>query len=244
MKKQQSILISAVCVYLCIAPAVFAVAVTPTLEPTTTATMSATPEEKGTKHLLDTLKSQTDQMRKKDQRAYVGVVSQIKDNIVKINAVEGTDEKTYSIKIDDTLTYLYNIVGSTKKEIKQNDIKEGDYVIVTGQMINDVVEANELYIDEQFIVKTGRVSELSKTDFYLKVITYDKDEYTLDIQNSTHQFMLNVKTKEIERIGFSKIKEGDSVHFVVSKTNSGGSKEKNRYDAVRILVIPQEFSVQ
>ena len=55
---------------------------------------------------------------------------------------------------------------------------------------------------------------------------------------------LNVKTKEIESIGFSKIKAGDTVHFVVSKKSSGTSKEKNRYDAIRVLVIPQEFSVQ
>ncbi|MCX6730950.1 MAG: hypothetical protein NTZ55_03815 [Candidatus Roizmanbacteria bacterium] len=56
--------------------------------------------------------------------------------------------------------------------------------------------------------------------------------------------MLNAKTKEIESSGFSKIKEGDSVHFVVSKTNPGTGKEKNRYDAVRILMIPQEFTAQ
>ena len=157
--------------------------------------------------------------------------------------MNGTDEKKYSIKIDDTLTAIFRIVGTAKKELKKTDLKVGDYILVTGQMLDDTLEANEIYIDEQFIVQTAKIMELSKTDFYLKVITYDKDEYTLDIQNSTRQFMLNVKTKEIEKSGFTKIKEGDTVHFVVSKTNPGAGKEKNRYDAVRIFVVPQEFAV-
>ena len=111
-------------------------------------------------------------------------------------------------------------------------------------MLNDTIEANEIYIDEQFLVKTAKITVVYLSDYYLKVITYDKDEYTLDIQNSTRQFMLNVKTKEIEKSGFSKIKEGDTVHFVVSKTNPGSGKEKNRYDAVRILLVPQEFTAE
>jgi DNA-binding transcriptional regulator WhiA len=161
-----------------------------------------------------------------------------------MSSSNGTDEKKYSIKIDDTLTAIYRIVGTAKKEIKKADLKTGDYVIVTGLMLNDTLEAMEIYIDEQFIVRTASVTELSKTDFYLKVITHDKDEYILDIQSATRQFMLNTKTREIEKSGFSKIKEGDTVHFVVSKTNPGAAKEKNRYDAVRIFVIPQEFTTQ
>lgn len=242
MKKKHSLLVSVVAAYLCVVPTV--IAISPTSEPTKTASMAATPEEKGTQHLLETLKSKAEEIQKKDQRAYVGIISKIKDSLVDIKAIEGVDEKAYSIKIDDTLTHLYHIVGAKTKEIKKSDIGEGDYIIVTGQMLDNTVEANEVYVDEQYLVKTATISEISKTDYYLKVITYDKDEYTLDIQNSTRQFMLNVKTKEIESIGFSKMKEGDSVHFVVSKTNPGTSKEKNRYDAIRVLVIPQEFSVQ
>jgi hypothetical protein len=209
------------------------------------ATGSATStEEKGMKQLQEKIANKVDEMRKKDQRAYVGVITKIEDSSITIANNQGADEKKYIVKIDDTLTMVYRIVGATKKELKKSDLKIGDYIIVTGQMLNDNLEANEVYIDEQFIVKTAKITEISKSDYYLKVITYDKDEYTLDIQSSTRQFMFNTKLKEIERMGFSGIKEGDSIHFVVSKTNPGTGKEKNRYDAVRILVIPQEFSTQ
>jgi len=235
MKTVEKIVFTCVCACLCAGPAL-------ALDATSSATPSAI--DKGAKQLIEKLATKVEETRKKDQRAYVGLVSQLDGSALTISSMNGTDEKKYAIKIDDTLTAISRIVGSTKKEIKKTAIKVGDYVIVTGQMINDTLEANEIDIDEQFIVGTAKISEISKVDYYLKVITYDKDEYTLDIQNSTRQYLLNVKTKEIETSGFSKMKEGDTVHFVVSKTNPGAGKEKNRYDAVRVLIVPQEFAAQ
>lgn len=234
MKTTEKVLLSCVCAYLCVIPVL-------ALDATGSASSSI---DKGAKLLIEKLATTVAETRKKDQMAYVGLVTKIENSVMTISSINGTDEKKYSIKIDDTLTTIFRVVGALKKELKQSDLKVGDYVIVTGQMLNDTLEANEIYIDEQFLVKTAKITELSKTDYYLKVVTYDKDEYTLDIQNSTRQFMLNTKTKEIEKSGFSTIKEGDTVHFVVSKTNPGANKEKNRYDAVRILVVPQEFTVQ
>jgi len=234
MKTTEKVLLSCMCVYLCTVP-VFA------LEATGSASSAI---DKGAKLLIEKLATKVEETRKKDQRAYVGFITKIEDSIITVSSTNGTDEKKYSVKIDDTLTSLFKVVGSSTKELKKSDLKIGDYVIISGQMLNDTLEANEIYIDEQFLVKTAKVTEISKSDYYLKVITYDKDEYTLDIQSSTRQYMLNVKTKEIEVSGFSKIKEGDVIHFVVNKTKPGEGKEKNRYDAVRILVVPQEFAAQ
>jgi hypothetical protein len=54
--------------------------------------------------------------------------------------------------------------------------------------------------------------------------------------------MLNSKTGEIEKTGFSKIKEADVIHFVVKKSSE--EKEKNRYPTSKILIIPQEYFVK
>ena len=234
MKTTEKLILSCVCAYLCAVPVL-------ALESTGSA---STAIDKGAKLLIEKLATKVEETRKKDQIAYAGLITKIEDPIIIVSSINGTDEKKYSVKIDDTLTTLLRIVGTSTKELKKSDLKIGDYVIITGQMLNDTLEANEVYIDEQFLVRTAKITEISKSDYYLKVITYDKDEYTLDIQNSTRQFMLNVKTKEIEKSGFSKLKEGDTIHFVVSKTNPGEGKEKNRYDAVRILVVPQEFTAQ
>ncbi|MCX6732822.1 MAG: hypothetical protein NTV98_04760 [Candidatus Roizmanbacteria bacterium] len=234
MKTTEKVLLSCICAYLCVAPVL-------AIDATSSATSTI---DKNAKQLIEKLATKVEETRKKDQKAYVGLISKMEDSSMVVSSINGADEKKYSIKIDDTLTSVFKIVGTTKKELKKANLKVGDYVIVTGQMLNDTLEASEIYVDEQFLVRTAKVTEISKSDYYLKVITYDKDEYTLDIQNSTRQFMLNAKTKEIESSGFSKIKEGDSVHFVVSKTNTSSGKEKIRYDAFRILMIPQVFTGQ
>jgi len=200
------------------------VGVSPTSEPTKTASASASSEEKDVRQLREKIAQKVEEM-KKDERAYTGILTKKQDKSLEILAVEGIVEKKYIINIDDTLTKLYKIVGVSKKEIKLSDIETGNYVIVLGQMLDNKIEADELLIDEQFMVRSGKISELSKSDYYYKVITFDKEEYTLDIQSLTKQFMMNLKTKEIEKTGFSKVKERDNIHFVVSKTNPGESKE-------------------
>ncbi len=234
MNTSEKVVLTCMSAYLCVLPVM-------AIEATGSATTAL---DKGAKQLIEKLASKAEETRKKDQKAYVGTITKIENSTIIVTSIQGADEKKYTIKIDDSLTAIYKIVGATKKELKKSDLKTGDYCIITGLMINDTLEAIDVYIDEQFIVKTAKITEISKSDYYLKVITYDKDEYTLDIQSSTRQVMLNTKTKEIEKSGFSKIKEGDTVHFVVSKTNPGAGKEKNRYDAVRIFVIPQEFTAQ
>lgn len=234
MKNSHTALVATVCLAATMTTAVFAIDATP----------SGSIDDQNVKILREKIATKVEEMRKKDQRAYAGKILKIDDTSITIGSVENNDDKQYLIKIDETLTNMFRIVGATSKEIKKSDLKKDDYVIVTGQQLNEGIEADSIYIDEEFIVRTGSIIEVSKDSFFLKVVTNDKEEYTLDIQNSTRQFMYNMKTKENERTGFSKLKEGDSIHFVVSKTNPGNSTEKNRYDAVRILVIPQEFLTQ
>lgn len=234
MNKYHTSLIASACLIATMTTAVFALEATP----------SGTIDDQNVKLLREKIATKVEEMRKKDQRAYAGKIQKIEDTSITIASTQGNDEKALLIKIDETLTNIYRIAGTTSKEIKKSDLKKDDYVIVTGQQLNEGIEADSIHIDEEFIVRTGSIIEVSKESFFLKVVTNDKEEYTLDIQNSTRQFMYNMKTKENERTGFSKLKEGDAIHFVVSKTNPGDSTEKNRYDAVRILVIPQEFLVR
>jgi len=234
MKSTHTAVLASVCIAATMTTAVLAIEATP----------SGSIDDKNVKILREKIATKVEEMRKKDQRAYAGKIRKIEDTSITIATIENNEEKDYLIKIDETLTNVFRIVGTVSREIKKSDLKNNDYVIVTGQQLNEGIEADTIHIDEEFLVRTGSIIEVSKESFFLKVVTSDKEEFTLDIQNSTKQFMYNMKSKENESTGFSKLKEGDTIHFVVSKTNPGDSTEKNRYDAVRILVIPQEFIVR
>ena len=54
--------------------------------------------------------------------------------------------------------------------------------------------------------------------------------------------MLDIKTLELSKIGFSKLKEGDSVQVVVK--SNGLNLKQTRFDAEKILIIPNEYFLQ
>lgn len=210
------------------------VELTPTTPPASPS--AATKEDQDIKDLKERLANKVAEIRKKDQKAFSGF-AMVKDGTITFKNDENT---TIIVKIDDSLTKLYQVVGAGKKEIKVSDIKQGAFIIVTGPLVDKTVTANFVYVDEAFIVQQGKITEVNKTDFYIKVMTADKIEYTLDIESGTKQNMLNIKTLEIETTGFSKIKEGDTIHFSAKKDESQQNSE-TRFSAQKILVIPQEY---
>lgn len=207
-----------------------------------TSSATATPSaatEKDVKDLKEKLATKITELRKNGQKAISGRVT---DNDGKIIKMKTDDEMIYDVKIDPALTKFYVVAGSGKKEITSDAVKKDTYSIVTGPVIDKTISANFIYQDEQFLVKSGKISEVNKSEFFIKILSTDKDTYTLDIESTTKQLALNIKTLEIERTGFSKMKEGDTVHFVVKKT--GNEKEANRYSAHKILFIPQEYFIK
>lgn len=198
------------------------------------ASASASSADKASQELLDKLKKVVDN-KQKDQRAVSGFAA-VKGGKITLKDADGN---TFAITIDNQLTKVYQVTGASKKEVKASDIDTGSYIIVSGPVADNTVTANTIYIDEAYIVSSGKITTVNKVDYSLTVVTQDKDTVTVDIQSGTKQNMLNIKTLEIETTGFSKIKEGDTIHFA-AKVDSDPSKLK-RYSAQKILIIPQEY---
>jgi len=193
--------------------------------------------DKDIQQLKDKIANKVSEIRKKNNKAVSGFVLNIDGNTMKLS----NNGEVNQVKFDDTLTKVFRVLGTTKKEIKTNDIAKNDYAIVSGVVANNVITANVVLIDENFLVDSGKITEVSKETYNIKVLVSDKNTYSLDIETSTKQYMVNIKTLLIETIGFSKLKEGDTVHFVVKKT---GEEKNNNYSAIKILIIPQEYFIK
>ncbi len=198
----------------------------------------ATEQLKEIQNLKDKLANKVAELRDKNERAYAGEITKVGKDSVEILA---TDAKKFIIKIDSTLTNIYQVQGTSKKEIKFSALKKGDYIIATGPIDAVTVSANFVYLDEQFLAGSGKVSEVNSGEGFVRVIGIDKETYTLDIETGTKRLLINIKSLEPETTTLAKIKEGDTLHFIVSKT--GEETEKNRYTARKILVIPQELFI-
>ncbi len=223
---------------------VFSAAVRAQTPPVSTASSNLTPtlsasEEKLIQEFKTNVATQVAQYQQKNNRAIAGFMESYSNNIMKIKNDSGDE---YSVKIDDNLTKFYQVTSTDKTEIKLADIKTGQYVFVTGVINGHKIDANEVYEDDYFITESGKITEVNKTDYYVSVLTNDKETITLDIESYTKQQLMDIKTLALSPIGFSKIKSGDTIHFVVKKT--GKEREKNRYSALKMIIIPQEFFIK
>lgn len=210
------------------------ITVTPNTSTTVSPVISPTPVDTTLQKLKEKVASKISE-RMKNTKAVSGSVTKVGDKSLIIQ----TDSDTLEIKLDDALTNYYQISGTTTKELKKSNIEKDDYIIATGPQFDKAINANVIYVDTKYVVTSGRVTVVNKDDFSLGVVTEDKENYTLDVQTATLQQIIDIKTLELSKIGFSKYKEGDTIHFIIKKPN--GLTAVARFDAERILIIPQEY---
>jgi hypothetical protein len=180
-----------------------AVAQTPSIEASISPTVVV---DKDIQQLKDKIANKVSEIRKQNNRAISGFVTNIDGDNMKLSTVGEVKQ----VKFDDSLTKVFKVLGTTKKEVKKEDVSKNDYVIASGVVTDNIITANVVLIDENFVADSGKITEINKEDYNIKVLTTDKSTYSLDIETTTKQYMVNIKTLLSEAIGFSKLKEGDS----------------------------------
>lgn len=192
-------------------------------------------DEKQIVELKEKVASKVAELQKKNNQGRSGYITEIKNDFL---SIQDRKNDIYKVSIDPIVTKYYQIINNQKKEIKKEDLSINQYVIIEGIISGNQIEANAVYIDENFLINSGRVIEINKNEYWIKVNTLEKETLILDIETYTKKYLLNIKTLNLENIGFSKIKEGDTVHFVIKKEKI---KPVERASALRLIVIPQEF---
>lgn len=195
--------------------------------------------EEEIENFKEKIASKVAELTMQEEKAITGFVVKTEPNQL---TIETDESRQLLVKIDDILTKIYQIVNNQKKEIKLSQIKKNDYLIINGPLSDKTIAANYIFVDEMYMLNVGRVTEIDSDNYSLKIITADKEDVDLDIETKTKRLMLDIKTLQTVTIGFSKIKEGDTIHFVVKKTQT--DKEATRFSAVKILIIPQEYFIK
>src|SRR3989338_8472301 len=139
--------------------------------------------------LKDKIANKVSEIRKQNNKAISGFVLNIDGNTMKLS----NNGEVNQVKFDNTLTKVFKVLGTTKKEIKTDDIAKNDYVIVSGVVADNVITANVVLIDENFLVDSGKITEVNKETYNIKILTSAKNTFSLDIETSSKQYMLNIK---------------------------------------------------
>jgi hypothetical protein len=196
-----------------------------------TATSSS---EKEVEILKEKIASKVAELRQENNQAFSGKIVNLSENQIEI---KDKDDKKVLIKLDPTLTKYYRIKNNQKKEINFSDLEKNDYIVVSGITTDKGVNANLIFVDEKYLVEFGRVIEINKDSYWLKINTLTNENIVIDIETYTKQWLLNIKSLELEKTGFSKIKEGDIINFVAKDEKN----ESDHFSAQKIIVIPQEY---
>lgn len=208
----------------------------PTLTPTPTPKKTSLPLDKTIKSLKEKIEDKVEEINESSRQAISGLISSIKDGTLVVNT---DDDMSYTVTIDDTVTSFFATSSDETDSLDQADLKTGDYVVVSGPLIEQQMSANNVYRQPQYVVSHGHITAIDKSSFSIDVVTLEKDEYTLDIENDTAQSIMDSKTFDLSKAGFSKYQVGDNLHFVMIKPKGG-----KRATATRTLIIPQEHFVE
>lgn len=233
------ILIITVLVFL--VPSAWAITMTPSPSPSVTsvATTSATLEstaEAGIKNLRDRIASKVAQLRKRDEQAVSGQIISMTDTELVIESIFGKKE---TIQLDETLTKYYRFTGSAREEITKTDIKVDQYIVVLGPRSSDKIIANEVFKDELYQIKSGRVTEVNASKSTFKIDTFDKETLSVTVEGTTAIQTLNPSSASITTGSFSRIKEGDTVQVVFRILSI--TQKLDSVTASRILHIPVAY---
>jgi len=190
--------------------------------------------EKEVEIFKEKIASKVAELRQENKQMISGRIIEIKKGEIEI---KDNNEKKKIISVDDLLTKYYSIKNNQKKEINFSDLKKDDYILVSGIINDRGINADVIFVEEKYIIDFGKLVEINRREYLLKVVTLTNETISLDIETFTKQWLLNIKSLELERTGFSKIKEGDMIHFVIKDKKN----ENNRFSAQKILIIPQEY---
>ena len=121
--------------------------------------------------LIDKVAEKVEELKEQNKKAVSGIVQEVKEGVITILNAENTKVE---VDIDETLTAFYDIVGTKIKDSSSQNITKGNYIFVTGPEIGETVTANEVYKDTQYIIMSGKITEVNQDDFTVKIVTIDK----------------------------------------------------------------------
>lgn len=205
---------------------------------TSTSDNSKTNEDSTIESLKEKIEKKVDELNQGNKNVVAGTISKISDQTINVTS-DGGDQ--FSVAYDDTITEVYKVNLDEKESISFDDLSKGDRVVISGPSIEKQISANLIYVQESYILGQGVVASLDGTAFTLDVLTQEKDNYTLDIEDDTVQRIMNVESLDVAKSGFSKIKVGDTIHFAIPKKENDKAE---KVTAVRTFIIPQEYFVE
>jgi len=199
---------------------------TPEESVTTVPTKTVIDELKKIEQLKEKIATKVAEIRATDKGASGGVVKSITNSAITITTEKGEMNISYA---DDLQVFSSTEGGQIESSVKK--IKEGDEISVFGyfDQTKTSLTAKYVYLPKKILYSIGKIVDIDKTNYTITV-KEPQGNTIVDIEIYS-KISLFTKGKGLVKIGFSKLKVGDSVHVM----GTPNTKEENRLSALRII---------
>jgi hypothetical protein len=185
--------------------------------------------------ILETLKekvaTQVAALSRENNKILAGTITKKESDIL---TLIDNDEKVFSAKYDSVSVWQN---AQNIRELKSDDIKVGDYMILEGFMIDDVLQVNTGYKDSTYIIGHGNVSGIDGDKNIISIAGNNLKNTDVKAEVATKFLLYNQKTKVLDKTSPDKLIAGDSVHFMAVSKNKVLTAQK-------IIIIPQELFIK
>jgi hypothetical protein len=201
---------------------------------TPTPTTASKPIDDTLKIIKEKIEDKVDEINKSSKKVISGVLNKIDDNLLE---VQQSDGRIYKVSVDETVTKFFTATTKKISTAEKDDLDKGDVLVILGPIIEDQISANKVIQQSNYVTAQGEITNVDADNFTVDIVTNNKDEISLDVEQGTTQQIMDTKTLELSKAGFSKYKIGDKIHAVYVKPAKDGDKATT----IRTLIIPQEY---
>ncbi len=146
-----------------------------------------------------------------------------------------SDNNEYSAQLDED-GKVYQLDSTLrKKEVQLDSLEKDTYLTVIGSIDKEkkTIEASIVVAKDKNYVFNGVIDTVNTKDGTVNIKTWEQKEIVFDIEINTISNIYDSTSKKLSKIGMSKMAQNQKIHIV-----SVAGKAENRYEAVRILILP------
>lgn len=177
--------------------------------------------------LKQKLEKEVLEMRANVSKVFTGKIKQITDKEISLDI----SSQTKKFKLEPEITKFYLIKDLTLESLELSDFAKSDLVTIFLSNIAGEEKCYTVYKEPDITLVAGKISNLDKSNYKITMINYDKTTLSSDIEiNSTQEFY-DLKSKALQKGGFSKLLIGDHI-FALIYTNKGGTYSFSEYLAL------------
>lgn len=195
-----------------------------------TSTPSATREQE-IKELKDKLATKVAELKITSQKVFLGTIKTLSDQKIILT----TDTQEININLDENTSLQQEDKTGSKKNIKISQLAQGQTLLALGTFNKDSSEllAKNIVARDLATTIVGAVKSVDKKNYQLMVLSNGK-EILVDHQTTTKDFLYE-EGKNLQKIGFSKFSEGQTVYVYGFMTKDKDGKEM--LSAERIIIL-------